>query len=105
MWVKIKKARLNEEITESHPNSQMHLKSRVKCKIKVWFCCFKMALPWVKISEEPLQLLPDYVSGTDYCSQHGYTDVKPRVSEKTKIKHLGTTEFYYDSASTIFLPS
>lgn len=64
-----------------------------------------MALPWVKISEEPLQLLPDYISGTDDCSQHGYTDVKPRVSEKTKIKHLGTTGLYYDTVSAIFLLS
>lgn len=83
----------------------MHLKYRVKCKNKVWFHCFKMLLSWVKISEEPLQLLPDYVSGTDYCSQHGYTDVKPGVSEKTKIKHLGTTGLFYDTASAVLLPS
>lgn len=90
---------------QSHLNSQMHLKYRVKCKIRVWFRCFKMALSWVKVSEEPLQLLPDYVSGTDYCSQHGYTDVKPRVSEKSKIKHLGTTGLYYDTVSALLLLS
>lgn len=83
----------------------MHLKYRDKCKNKVWFRCFKMFLSWVKISEEPLQLLPDYVSGTGSCSQHGYTDVKPRVSEKTKIEHLGTTGLCCDPASAILLPS
>lgn len=61
-----------------------------------------MALSWVKISEEPLQLLPDYVSGTDHCSQHGYTDVKPRVSEKSKIKRLGTQQDFTMPLSQLY---
>jgi len=39
----------------------MHLKYIVKCKIKVWVSCFKMALSWVKILKAISHFTQSYI--------------------------------------------